>query len=234
MHSVARVAPEKQLHHCLPHPLNGEIFEVTKMPKRRDLTGQKFNELTVLRFSHANSNAHWECLCSCGAVVVVKSWNLLSGNTKSCGHLQTAAKTLHGMCETRTYISWKAMISRCTNANNKDFKHYGGRGITVCDTWKVFDRFLADMGERPDGTSLDRIDNTLGYFAENCRWATRSQQARNTRSNRLITHNGVTATAAEWVETTNTGKSAMYNRIRAGWTDSEIINTGYHKRPPRK
>lgn len=93
-------------------------------------------------------------------------------------------KTEHGMCYTATYNTWHSMLQRCNNPKNPSYENYGGRGIAVCDAWKKFINFYKDMGERPDGMTLDRIDNDLGYYPENCRWATRSQQMLNTRRSR--------------------------------------------------
>ena len=137
----------------------------------------------------------WTCRCDCGNTAQVTASRLLRGHTKSCGCLSaivTAAfnsltklkhgRGKHGPKDTRdrTYITWAGMIQRCHNPNATGFHAYGGRGISVCKAWRdSFESFLNDMGERPEGLSLDRIDGRFGYFFSNCRWATRAEQARN-------------------------------------------------------
>lgn len=109
------------------------------------------------------------------------------------------ARAKHGMYRTRVYRQWQQMIQRCYNPNASRYQRYGGRGVTVCDRWRLsFDAFYADMGDPPDGTSIDRIDNDRGYEPGNCRWATPQEQANNRYTNVLIEHDGVSRTIAEW------------------------------------
>lgn len=123
----------------------------------------------------------------------------------------------HGMRHTSTYRSWKAMKTRCLNKNVLDFPHYGGRGIKVCDHWvKSFSAFFADMGERPPKTSLDRIDNNGDYEPGNCRWATNSEQKRNTSRNRLLTIDGKTKPMAAWAEIAGINPGTLYSRLQRG------------------
>lgn len=161
------------------------------------LTGQKFNMLTVVS-EHGRAKGNkvlWLCLCDCGKNHVVESCNLRNGHTKSCGCLRIEAATKHGLYGTPEYRSWAAMHSRCKITNKKDFSSYAGRGIVVCDRWYNVENFVADMGKKrsPDLT-IERRDNDKGYDPDNCYWATRKQQNRNTRIREANTTgiNGVT------------------------------------------
>lgn len=120
---------------------------------------------------------------------------------------------IHGGSYTPGYRVWAAMLRRCTNANAADYPRYGGRGITVCDRWRFYENFLADMGPCPAGLTLDRIDGTRGYEPGNCRWATYQEQNRNRRNNRLVTMNGKTRTLVEWCEIYGRNYDAVKQRI---------------------
>lgn len=120
-----------------------------------------------------------------------------------------------GRKRSSTHYSWTNMVARCTNPNRQDFKHYGGRGITVCERWRnSFADFLADMGEKPAGTSLDRIDNERGYEPGNCRWATRTEQMQNTRTNRQITFGGETLTLGAWARRIGINHESLRARLQ--------------------
>lgn len=164
------------------------------MKKPYDLSGQKFGKLTALSYSRSvNANAHWLCKCDCGNSCEVAACHLKNGHTTSCGCVQRAVmramKKTHGHTigrQSATYRSWLKMKSRCENPRNLKYPEYGGRGITVCRRWRKFENFLADMGERPRGRTLDRLDGNKGYSRRNCRWATARQQ----RLNRRVTKHG--------------------------------------------
>ena len=142
---------------------------------------RRFGKLLVRKYFRQKTK--WLCLCDCGVEIYVTSGNLREGKTKSCGCLQPH----HGHAPRNgktspTYVSWYCMIQRCTNKNLVQFDDYGGRGIAVCARWKDFRNFLADMGDRPAGKSLDRFPNNDGnYEPNNCRWATSSEQNKNRR-----------------------------------------------------
>jgi hypothetical protein len=157
------------------------------MPAPINIIGQRFGRLVVLEYrgSDRGNTPFWLCQCDCGEQTVTRGNSLRSGGAKSCGcwyreAIGHRART-HGHYTTRTYSSWVNMIQRCTNPKSTGYKNWGGRGITVCERWRSFVNFLADMGERPLKTSLDRRENDKGYFKENCRWATPKEQLENRR-----------------------------------------------------
>ena len=162
----------------------------------RDLSGKTFGRLIVV-LQHAKTKTPngttvvlWLCKCVCGNFVIVRGSNLRSRTTKSCGCLRSEVEKVaaikHGGCSSKTYQSWRAMRERCSNPNNSHYNSYGGRGIVVCERWNNFALFLADMGERPPGKTLDRINNNGNYNPTNCRWATDTEQRANKRSRKEI------------------------------------------------
>jgi len=162
-----------------------------------NLTGKRFGRLVVLKRDRTlkSGRISFKCKCNCGNFIVVTSNCLQKGTTKSCGclrrYITSITKWKHGHAQsigssvTRTYGTWGAMKARCLNSKNVAYKHYGGRGITVCARWlHSFENFLEDMGERPIGKTIDRINNNGNYTPSNCRWATKSEQNKNQRRNK--------------------------------------------------
>lgn len=122
------------------------------------------------------------------------------------------------------YVSWCMMRQRCEDPKHPAFKWYGGRGITVCERWRSSANFLLDMGVRPEGKQLDRIDPNGNYEPSNCRWATKKEQANNTRSNTIITAHGQSMTMTQWSEKTGIAVGTIWNRIRLGWSDEMCVS----------
>jgi hypothetical protein len=140
----------------------------------------------------------------------------------------------HGLYKSREYAVWNAMLSRCYNPNVVGYRDYGAKGITVCRWWLAFENFYADMGPRPRGGTIERINNKGPYSPRNCRWATRQEQAQNKSNSRLLTHGGRTQTMAAWAHELGMNPSALLYRIRAGWTVKRVLTTPKPERPNSK
>lgn len=201
----------------------------------QDISGQKHGMLTAVSLVErkASRNHLWLWSCECGAQKTIAIRSVKSGHTKSCGCLHrkwlAARNTTHGLSkvESRTYRSWKDMRARCNNPRNGDYREYGGRGIGVCPRWESFELFLKDMGRRPSGMTIDRIDTNGQYEPGNCRWATAKTQANNKRSNRVIESIG---TLAEASEMSGLDASKISYRLDAGYSiDAALTDVDYRK-----
>lgn len=172
--------------------------------------------------------------CRCGIEKVVERKHLVSNKIKSCGGIGCKVTRTHGQSKTPTWTSWMAMRSRCLDPKSKDYQNWGGRGITICERWNDFALFIEDMGERPTlEHEIDRFPNNDGnYEPTNCRWATKTEQANNRRSNTIIEFNGETLNVCQWADRYGIDRSTLCMRLTAGWTFERAIKTsvrGYRK-----
>lgn len=213
--------------------------------KTKQEAGNRYGKLTVLsRAGSTGNKAAWLCRCDCGTELVVTGDTLRSHGRTSCGCWRGESAinrfTKHGHSngggvrrESKTYKPWQEMWARCTRVNHPSYENYGGRGISVCKEWRDFSNFLSDMGERPAGTSLDRVNGELGYSPENCRWSDRLTQNRNRRGNIFITINGETKCVSEWAAVYGIKYMTLYNRIARGMPPEEAVAVPVDKRKSR-
>lgn len=203
-----------------------------KTYKGIDLTNKKIGDLTVVCVNHSDvrKGCYWTCKCSCGNEVSVKSNYLATNRTlrcKECANKRVSQRfKTHGMSKTRLNKIYCHMKERCCNPNNKDYKHYGGRGITICQEWidnpkKFYDWSLSNGYDA--SLTIERIDVNGNYEPSNCRWATRKEQANNTRRNSLYTINGETHTLSQWAEIAGKNVSTICRRIKCGWEIEEAV-----------
>ena len=188
--------------------------------KRVDLTGQRFGRLTVVKPApNIGTGTAYQCRCDCGVLKVIPRNYLKSGHTKSCGCLGRETHIKHGACGTGTYNSWIAAKRRCDYPGATGYRDYGGRGITVCGRWRdSYQAFLDDMGERPTGHSIDRIDRNGNYEPGNCRWAARETQNNNTSRNRMLEFQGREQTISQWAKECGLTHSIVSKRLKLGWS----------------
>lgn len=188
----------------------------------KDLSGQQFTYLTVLNrdYNPNHKRVMWKCVCKCGNVVVVAGNDLKRkyGGTRSCGCRKHETQNVkHGMRHTRIYAIWSGICKRCYNSHAKEYKNYGGRGISMCDEWKQdfvpFYTWATDNGYS-DELTIDRIDNNGNYSPDNCRWVTNREQANNRRTTLYIEHNGAIKSFADWCRLMNVEYKPTYQRYR--------------------
>lgn len=217
------------------------------MGKKLDFLGKKIGRWTVVKENgrfYPGGHILWFCVCECGNTQNITGNTLKSGNSTSCGcyHAEMVGNMVrtHGATkckdhkETREYTSWMQMKSRCRNTNLKSYKDYGGRGVTVCSRWlgeDGFINFLSDMGERPEGHSLDRYPNNNGnYEPSNCRWATRPQQQRGRRNNIWLEHEGERLVMTDWLKRIAMPYSTFQYHVKKGRTIEDIIQIVKNKK----
>lgn len=218
----------------------------------KDLAGKVFFRLTVIDlapnqiFQCGQSKTRWNCLCQCGKMVVVLAGNLTKGHTRSCGCFRhdtrrqyvgmSHPQAIHGLSATKEYQSWIAARHRVTNKSDPKYPSYGGRGIGMCSQWlDSFETFYRDMGPRPPGTTLDRVDNNGWYSPENCRWSTPKTQARNRRSSMLIIIDGVEKTAVEWSEISGIDAGTIRQRISLHrWEEKRAVFSPSRQKKKRR
>ncbi len=206
------------------------------MPKQLiDMTGERVGRLVVIRRAESRGKStYWLCRCECGVEKDMAASSLRTGTTVSCGchrreqssRMMTAMSLKHGGSRTSLYTRWREMRYRCRNKNATAYPSYGGRGISVCPEWEEFSVFQdwALANGYHEGLTLDRKDNDGNYEPGNCRWVDMRAQSNNRRSNRFITHNGLTMTPAQWARKLGINRSAVYSRIRAGLPDEEVLS----------
>ena len=200
------------------------------MGKFQDLTGARFGRLVVIdrAADGAHKNVRWNCLCDCGKKVTIFRAALAAGSTKSCGCYQKNLMTKHGQSgknRTTEYTSWLCMVKRCRDPTDKN---YGNRGITVCVRWgDSFPNFLKDMGKKPwPESSIDRVNNSLGYSPENCRWASAKEQAHNRRDNHTLTFMKETLPLVVWAKRYGMVPETIAYRLKnLGWSVEKALAT---------
>ena len=197
------------------------------MGKLKDISGQRFGRLVV---THYAGHGKYHCVCDCGKEVDVLRANLVKGRQRSCGcyadECRVINNTTHGGSKTKLYKVWRAMRNRCENPNNKSYKFYGERGISVCDEWKTFAPFQDWARENGyhEGLQIDRIDNYRGYSPDNCRWVTQKENKNNKRNTIFVEYEGKTVPITVLAETHNMSRNTLYCRIHDyGFTAEEAV-----------
>lgn len=184
------------------------------------MIGQRFGRLVVTSQSGTQCKKKlWLCVCDCGNTATATTGALRSGNTKSCSCYKRDLSTTHGKHNTQTYLRWQSMLNRCRQSQ---YAAYYGH-VSVAPGWHCFETFLRDMGECPDGMTLDRIDPNGNYEPGNCRWATRATQARNTRRRKEYRFDGLSMSLIEWAERVGMPHERLRKRIRTGWSFEDAI-----------
>lgn len=201
--------------------------------------GQQFERLRVQSIERVGRYRYALCECSCGGSKKVRVDHLRTGKIRSCGCLQSETSRTrllergpfirHGLSKSRAYSTWLSMKQRCLNPNNPAFKDYGGRGITICDRWLDFETFVGDMGQPPNGHTIERLNNSRGYEPGNCVWADRETQQNNRRPNKRITWRGETRTVSQWSRKLGLHRNTIDQRLANGWPLDKVFSSEMHR-----
>ncbi|WP_312999668.1 hypothetical protein [Leclercia sp.] len=199
-----------------------------------NLVGKRSGKLVAIKRQQSDKrgSVKWLCQCDCGNQSLVIASNFKKGQSKSCGCSQYGKKHGHAIDgeETPTYQTWLHMRQRCLNTSNDAYENYGGRGIGICKEWDSFEKFLTDMGQRPDGMTIDRIDNNKGYYKENCRWADKKTQLTNKRNNHRVEWHGNSYTISQLSSMCGIGHQVLSSRLRLSWSVDKAITTPVKKK----
>lgn len=218
-------------------PFNGIFYGVKGGNVRlKNLVGQRFGRWIVIeRAANIGRHVCWLSRCDCGTERPVSSTNLVKGISKSCGCYHISVVSTHGLHDSPEYGHYLAMKQRCNNPRTSGYKHYGGRGIQVCQRWlDSFSNFYIDMGTRPSPEhTVDRLDPNGNYSPDNCRWATLSEQANNTRSSRFVEFQNKTQTVSQWAKHLGVSKSLISYRLNSGWSIEKTLTTPSSRPKPQ-
>ena len=209
-------------------------------PRVKDIRGKKFGRLTVVEYAGIDKrgNATWKCACDCGKECLAIATNIIRGVKQSCGCLRGENALKHGGARKGShedlYGIWKGIVARTTQPTSIDFTEYGGVGISISKEWLEYEAFKADMGERPTlQHSIDRIKNELGYSKENCRWATKKEQARNRTNTRFLEYKGIRKPIVQWEDELGLTRDVLVRRLKSGMTPEQAIEKPPTKKPRR-
>lgn len=209
------------------------------------MTGQTFGYLTVLRREGSTfrgkkkHKALWRCRCTCGTEILAIGLKLRLGSVKACAknghrwvqHREPSLSSKHPS----EYQSWESMHGRCSESDRHNYKRYGGRGITVCERWRLFEFFLADLGPKPAPEyTIERIDNNAGYDPSNCRWATRLEQARNQERSVYVEYKGERVLLLDLTARLGVNRNAVYQRLKLGWSLEDSLFTPLRSKKKRR
>ena len=212
--------------------------ENSKLPKLKNLVGDVYGRLVVIKLSHVKKESYWLCKCECGNIKTVRIGSLRSGNTKSCGCLNTEMTILRNKkmskydvsTNDKLYWAWNHMLQRCFKDYENNKKYYKDRGITVCDEWKenflAFREWSLNNGYK-ENLSLDRIDNNGNYEPKNCRWTTKEEQSNNTRSVRLIEYKGEIKSISQWARIFGIDRKTISYRLKNNWDIDSLFIKPY-------